>query len=154
MAHAWIMHAWAHVLITNTKSQQIKPLCRLLDFACSLTRRNKCNCNRTSCSCTAHARASTKVAITRYASGLDRIHFIMVSSLECPVCTNQYDFANMRRPMALPCGHTVCKQCISLMPVNTCPSCRAPFKPQNIAPNFTLQDILNDTASQVCVRQV
>nr|XP_045610748.1 uncharacterized protein LOC123765930 [Procambarus clarkii] len=46
---------------------------------------------------------------------------------ECSVCFNDYD-ENQLRPRTLPCGHTVCSQCIDNAIKNgqlTCPSCRA-----------------------------
>ncbi|XP_069191431.1 uncharacterized protein [Procambarus clarkii] len=46
---------------------------------------------------------------------------------ECSVCFNNYD-DNQLRPRTLPCGHTICSQCINNAIKNgqlTCPSCRA-----------------------------
>lgn len=34
------------------------------------------------------------------------------SSLECPICTNQYETDGIRQPKILKCGHTLCTGCV------------------------------------------
>uniref|UniRef100_T1IW63 RING-type E3 ubiquitin transferase n=1 Tax=Strigamia maritima TaxID=126957 RepID=T1IW63_STRMM len=40
--------------------------------------------------------------------------------LSCPVCYNEFD-ENIRRPISLGCGHTVCKTCLSKLHRKQCP---------------------------------
>lgn len=57
----------------------------------------------------------------------------------------RYDFDTKGRPMSLSCGHTMCLNCINLMPVKMCPSCRAPITSQ--VPNYTLRDAMQAFAA-------
>ncbi len=40
--------------------------------------------------------------------------------LSCPVCFNEFD-ENVRRPISLGCGHTVCKMCLRQLHQKQCP---------------------------------
>ncbi|CAL6037268.1 C3HC4 type (RING finger) domain-containing protein [Hexamita inflata] len=79
-------------------------------------------------------------------------------SFQCPICYDQYNY-----PVALPCGHVMCYQCIKQWgkQLNECPVCRQNFqaeelirliigkqigtdkrpKPQNYAKMYTKQSI-------------
>lgn len=71
----------------------------------------------------------------------------MVSSFECPVCMNPYNFDTEHRAMGLACGHTVCRECISRMHDRKCPACRATLTTFN--PNYALHDIMTGAAAEV-----
>ncbi|KAF4569586.1 hypothetical protein EYR40_008564 [Pleurotus pulmonarius] len=62
-----------------------------------------------------------------------------MSSSACSICIDR-----LKAPIALPCGHVYCHECIlntihQITPYTTqhnCPTCRAPFSTVNIDPNF------------------
>ena len=70
----------------------------------------------------------------------------MATSLRCIVCIEP--FFGEREPMGLPCGHTLCKQCIKGMVDTTfmlkCPSCREVITDmkaiRNLRPNFQVKE--------------
>ena len=46
--------------------------------------------------------------------------------LECPVCMQEFD-EDEKKPLVIPCGHTLCKFCVSTMVEEgmlKCPFCR------------------------------
>lgn len=74
-------------------------------------------------------------------------HILKVA--ECPICLSPFNFYTKHRPTSLPCGHTVCLDCVSKLK-NVCANCRMGF--QTSAPNFLWNDLseaLLSIASQV-----
>ena len=65
--------------------------------------------------------------------------------LDCEICSDKYDEGD-RTPLTLPCGHTICKQCIlniyqPTKPKISCPKCKKNFSfntDVDIPKNFTL----------------
>ncbi|XP_026294191.1 uncharacterized protein LOC113218176 [Frankliniella occidentalis] len=57
--------------------------------------------------------------------------------MECDICTEHFDGAE-RLPKSLPCGHTVCLQCLGRLPDRRCPTCRQDFNgpPDGLPTNF------------------
>ena len=55
----------------------------------------------------------------------------MQSLLECGICLENFS-TNDKKPVCLPCGHTVCKSCVSQMCKSgnsvTCPFCKKVHK--------------------------
>jgi hypothetical protein len=67
-------------------------------------------------------------------------------STECPICCETYTIEGEHIPLLLPCGHSMCQKCISLLPAPTsststssspdqqpqtpplCPICRTPIR--------------------------
>lgn len=42
---------------------------------------------------------------------------------ECGICYDKYN-EGQRRPLALPCGHTLCKACVFNLQQQRCPECK------------------------------
>mmetsp|Transcript_44 Transcript_44/g.52 ORF Transcript_44/g.52 Transcript_44/m.52 type:complete len:380 (-) Transcript_44:124-1263(-) len=64
---------------------------------------------------------------------------LLSAELECAVCLNHYDpNTNLRRPRALPCGHSLCTACAE--DYSTCPTCSSEFKEPPI--NYQLEGAL------------
>lgn len=51
---------------------------------------------------------------------------------ECPICCDIYN-SKSRIPKIIPCGHSLCSECLSKLTTNICPECRRPF-PSNTKP--------------------
>jgi len=63
----------------------------------------------------------------------------------CAVCCEKYEERGVHVPLILPCGHTLCKACVSLLKIpKKCPSCRTPFNtPVDALPhNFALLEMM------------
>ncbi|XP_052124748.1 uncharacterized protein LOC113209648 [Frankliniella occidentalis] len=81
------------------------------------------------------------------ATGFNYSTFVSCSSatgsmdLECDVCFERFDGAD-RLPKVLPCGHTVCLQCLRRLP--HCPTCRRDFNkpPEGPVTNFLALNLL------------
>lgn len=60
---------------------------------------------------------------------------------ECPICYNIYNSKN-RIPKIIPCGHSLCSECLSKLTTNRCPECRKQFpsntKTSEFITNFSL----------------
>ncbi|KAF8269760.1 hypothetical protein EI94DRAFT_891087 [Lactarius quietus] len=55
-----------------------------------------------------------------------------MADAECPICTNSFEFEQMR---SLYCGHTYCSSCIEqIIDTNVlrCPACRLSFTPGQV----------------------
>lgn len=66
----------------------------------------------------------------------------MSSLLECAVCLE-----TLQDPHLLAsCGHTFCRRCIDALQPAVCPLCRVPFNRNQIAPNFSVQHLLEGPA--------
>ncbi|XP_026282103.2 uncharacterized protein LOC113209003 isoform X3 [Frankliniella occidentalis] len=65
--------------------------------------------------------------------------------LDCEVCLEELNQTG-RVPKVVPCGHTVCLQCLQCLPRPTrCPSCRAAFTvaPESLPNNFSLLRVMD-----------
>eukprot|EP00443_Scrippsiella_acuminata_P056656 CAMPEP_0115470064 /NCGR_PEP_ID=MMETSP0271-20121206/51806_1 /TAXON_ID=71861 /ORGANISM="Scrippsiella trochoidea, Strain CCMP3099" /LENGTH=490 /DNA_ID=CAMNT_0002897189 /DNA_START=62 /DNA_END=1531 /DNA_ORIENTATION=+ len=69
---------------------------------------------------------------------------------DCPICLSTFTDPDM-----LPsCGHTFCRGCIARIVESArigqrprCPTCRQPFQARDTKPNYTLRDLLADSAA-------
>ena len=52
--------------------------------------------------------------------------------LSCPVCANGFEL-NVRLPISLGCGHTICKTCLANLQRHQCPFDQVKHHPLNIA---------------------
>lgn len=50
---------------------------------------------------------------------MDAEHF------ECDICCEKYDESGSHVPLVLPCGHTLCKQCVESLRSRSCPTCKS-----------------------------
>lgn len=67
-------------------------------------------------------------------------------TLECTICLEQLD-KDKRVPKVMPCGHTVCLQCMQrLSDKNCCPTCRQKFDgaPEDLPNNFMVLQLLEE----------
>lgn len=69
---------------------------------------------------------------------------------ECPVCLETFKDPHILRE----CGHTFCKPCIQALQSSSnlrqgtrCPTCRAPFRLNNILPNYAVRQIVAQHAA-------
>lgn len=75
----------------------------------------------------------------------------MQSLLECGICLETFD-ANAKKPVVLPCGHTVCKQCVSQISKNKntlgCPFCKKQHvvKVEDLPVNYQVLGAIGTTA--------
>lgn len=79
-------------------------------------------------------------------------HRWMASLNECPICLEPFVFdLPSRHALCLPCGHTVCRLCLSLIQSQQCPTCRTHFflSVANMPQNFMLHNVLAATAAAV-----
>eukprot|EP00753_Platysulcus_tardus_P016302 PLAT5591.1.p1 GENE.PLAT5591.1~~PLAT5591.1.p1 ORF type:complete len:246 (+),score=75.53 PLAT5591.1:76-813(+) len=67
----------------------------------------------------------------------------MSALLECVVCLEGYaaDKTKRRRPMSLPCGHSLCESCLA--DCDKCPLDRKAFAADAVNPNYALLDALH-----------
>lgn len=74
-----------------------------------------------------------------------------LSACECPVCFCL--LTGQKAPMSLPCGHTLCKVCISQLTEKMkgvaavsngfpCPMCRKFIQEESVSLNVTLRDLI------------
>lgn len=63
--------------------------------------------------------------------------------LSCPVCRHSFT-RNVRPPISLGCGHTICQQCLSTLQRSQCPFDQTPFKtePENLPINYALLQLV------------
>lgn len=63
--------------------------------------------------------------------------------LSCPVCRHSFT-RNVRPPISLGCGHTICQQCLSTLQRSQCPFDQTPFRtePQNLPINYALLQLV------------
>lgn len=66
--------------------------------------------------------------------------------LSCPVCRHSFT-RNVRPPISLGCGHTICQQCLSTLQRSQCPFDQTPFRtePQNLPINYALLQLVLPT---------
>lgn len=50
---------------------------------------------------------------------MDAEHF------DCDICCEKYDESGSHVPLVLPCGHTLCKQCVESLRTRSCPTCKS-----------------------------
>ncbi|XP_034237901.1 uncharacterized protein LOC117643255 [Thrips palmi] len=69
--------------------------------------------------------------------------------MECAICMEKLDTVD-RRPKALPCGHTVCLNCLKGAASLTCPHCRKVFPgpPEALPDNFFLLGLIEERCHQ------
>lgn len=66
--------------------------------------------------------------------------------MECPICLEEYDGTD-HRPMSLPCGHSLCSECLG--DINECPQDRKPILDKASVPvNYALQAAFEEYNSQ------
>jgi hypothetical protein len=56
----------------------------------------------------------------------------------CCICINLFE-----EPRLLPCGHSVCKNCLLSCRQNKCPLCRKYFLKEQLVPNNSISEIIN-----------
>ena len=68
--------------------------------------------------------------------------------MQCTVCFEDFGFLAGNTPMALPCQHTFCKQCVESLKLQnqmkTCPLCRTRFAPVQTVVNLGLRSALEE----------
>ena len=68
--------------------------------------------------------------------------------MQCTVCFEDFGFLAGNTPMALPCQHTFCKQCVESLTLQnqmkTCPLCRTRFAPVQTVVNLGLRSALEE----------
>lgn len=72
-------------------------------------------------------------------------HRWMGSFTKCPICCEPFVLnPPEQQALSLPCGHTTCRSCMSLLQSAHCPCCRAVFAGNvaAMAPNYTLHEAL------------
>ncbi|XP_052125743.1 uncharacterized protein LOC113202768 [Frankliniella occidentalis] len=64
--------------------------------------------------------------------------------MKCGICTEPFDATDRVPKVLVPCGHTVCLQCLGLLPDSRCPTCRQNFNgpPPELPTNFTVLQLL------------
>lgn len=66
----------------------------------------------------------------------------VATSVECCICLTDYDPAiSERRPLALPCGHSICRDCMPKLHIKKCPACRWNLQFE-APPNYALIELL------------
>lgn len=46
---------------------------------------------------------------------------------DCDICYEQFDETGSHVPLVLPCGHTLCRQCVESLKTHVCPTCKWPL---------------------------
>ena len=83
-----------------------------------------------------------------------------LSACECPICFQV--LSESRAPMSMPCGHTLCRDCVDLLvskatnvssrhgnkpsPTFQCPLCREWVNQHSVTLNVTLRDLIGQSA--------
>ena len=63
----------------------------------------------------------------------------VMAGCECPICFEVYTV-----PVNLPCGHTVCKECLACLTKNECCTCRKAFdREKDVRRNYALESVCN-----------
>ena len=63
----------------------------------------------------------------------------VMAGCECPICFEIYTV-----PVNLPCGHTVCKECLACLTKNECCTCRKAFdREKDVRRNYALESVCN-----------
>lgn len=96
--------------------------------------------------------------------------------LSCPICYNEFE-CNVRRPISLGCGHTMCKSCLSKLQRKQCPfdqtvintdvnqlpenyallqlvGGRIPDKPPSVVPLVSKEDFKHYLDTKKCVEEL
>ncbi|XP_026292982.1 uncharacterized protein LOC113217336 isoform X2 [Frankliniella occidentalis] len=78
--------------------------------------------------------------------------------MDCDMCFEEFDLVK-RTPKVVPCGHTVCLQCLRRSTRKECPTCRTGFdaSPASLPDNFAVLRLLEREAEDassggLCVR--
>lgn len=50
---------------------------------------------------------------------------------DCDICCEQFDETGAHVPLVLPCGHTLCRQCVGRLQTPLCPTCKFPLHTSN-----------------------
>lgn len=69
--------------------------------------------------------------------------------LSCPICYNEFE-ANLRRPISLGCGHTMCKSCLSKLQRKQCPFDQTTINSDitQLPENFALLQLVGGSLSE------
>lgn len=71
------------------------------------------------------------------------------SALSCGVCFETYTEDGFRSPHVLPCGHTLCRTCISHLSPRVCPFDRVTLPPENEFPrNYSIINMLQASSQR------
>lgn len=46
---------------------------------------------------------------------------------ECDICCEEFDETGSHVPLVMPCGHTLCFQCVGSLQTHVCPTCKHPL---------------------------
>lgn len=46
---------------------------------------------------------------------------------ECDICCEKFEEVGIHTPLVLPCGHTLCRQCVENLHTQVCPTCKHPL---------------------------
>ena len=67
--------------------------------------------------------------------------------MECGICFNKYGFeTEQERPCSIvPCGHTICAQCFSALPLRNCPFCKIAIAGKSV--NWSLMEVIQSHAN-------
>jgi len=63
--------------------------------------------------------------------------------MNCEICQDQFDLAEKRPLVLMPCIHSYCSECINKLKESKCPNCRQPF--YLTKPNWTLFKLLPES---------
>lgn len=80
---------------------------------------------------------------------------ISLLSPECPVCMLAYEWDTCKlQPVALRCGHSFCRGCLSSVVSKLCPTCRRAFRhdAMTMAPNYALRELMAPVSELLEVR--
>ncbi|XP_052130965.1 uncharacterized protein LOC113208475 isoform X2 [Frankliniella occidentalis] len=74
-------------------------------------------------------------------------------NLKCDICFVNFDL-DSHRPKCLPCGHTICKECVEKPDMGRkCPTCRKAFRqrrPEDLPDNFLVAQLLENEDAPPC----
>ncbi|KZV98334.1 hypothetical protein EXIGLDRAFT_669509 [Exidia glandulosa HHB12029] len=56
----------------------------------------------------------------------------VLSSSTCDICARTYKPDGARTPSVIPCGHILCRGCLSNLDPRACPFCRVPFQWESV----------------------
>lgn len=69
----------------------------------------------------------------------------MASSFECAICFKSYNSdVHLDQPVALACGHTFCRECLTSLKSKLCPNDRTPIigDVDRLPPNFSMHEAM------------